>query len=306
MSCLSLNRWKPWIVALLLPWLAACSAVRLTYSQGPLLAFWWLDGHVDFTSQQTPLARAALDDWFAWHRSTQLVDYAALLATAQRLAADSNTITPAQVCRLVEDGERKIELAFEQAVPALAEIVRSFSPAQLRHLEHHYAKGNDKWQRDFVQSSVSERQEATHKRWVERAESVYGRLDETQRGLLAEALTSSAFDAGRLLAERRMRQQDILRGLRQLQAEPANTPHTQAMLRAFAAQVTQSPRADYRAYRQQLVQSNCLLIARLHNTTGATQRQRAVARLKDWEDDLRALVRDGAAGKSPALSLTAP
>ncbi len=276
----------------LLPWLGACSAVRLSYSQGPLLAYWWLDGYVDFTPEQAPRAKAALDDWFTWHRATQLPEYVALLGTAQRLAVDN--LTPAGACRWMNIGEQRLIQAFDQAVPAMAEIVRSFTPAQLRHIEQRYAKGNDEWQRDFLQTSAAERQEATLKRWVDRLESIYGRLDEAQRALLGEGLADSPFDGARALAERTARQQDILRGLRQLhadrQAERADAASTQALLRSFAAHMSQSPRADYRQYRNQVVSANCVLFAKLHSSTSAAQRQRAVDKLKDWEADFRALI----------------
>ena len=101
---------------MLLPWWAGCSAVRLGYGQGPSLAYWWLDGYVDFTGEQSPRVKQALQEWFEWHRATQLPDYVALLVAAQRLAVDK--VTPEQLCRLVEEGEQRVERAFEQAVPS--------------------------------------------------------------------------------------------------------------------------------------------------------------------------------------------
>ena len=84
------------IIASLCVALGACSALRIGYSQAPDLSYWWLDRYVDFNSAQTPRVRDALQQWFAWHRRSQLPDYAALLARAQaELAADT---TPARVC----------------------------------------------------------------------------------------------------------------------------------------------------------------------------------------------------------------
>ena len=34
--------------------LGGCSSVRLAYGNGPQLAWWWLDGYVDFSTEQTP------------------------------------------------------------------------------------------------------------------------------------------------------------------------------------------------------------------------------------------------------------
>ena len=42
------------------PWLTGCSALRLGYNNGPQLAWWWLDGYVDFSTEQTPAAKAAI------------------------------------------------------------------------------------------------------------------------------------------------------------------------------------------------------------------------------------------------------
>jgi hypothetical protein len=32
--------WKAWIIAVLLPWLAGCSALQFTYHQADSLAYW--------------------------------------------------------------------------------------------------------------------------------------------------------------------------------------------------------------------------------------------------------------------------
>lgn len=291
--------WKLCIVAMLLPWWAGCSAVRLGYGQGPSLAYWWLDGYVDFTSEQSPRVKQALQEWFEWHRATQLPDYVALLVAAQRLAVDK--VTPEQLCRLVEEGEQRVERAFEQAVPALSEHARGLSPAQVQHIERRFAKSDDELAREHLAGSAKDRQEKALKRWQDRLESFYGPLDDGQRGMLVEGLAVSPFDARVWLDERRQRQHDIVVGLRRLLAERADDARMQAALRAFATQITHSPRAEYRRYRQRLADANCALVARLHNAGSAAQRQRAVDKLRDWEADLRHLMRAGGSLKVPAV-----
>lgn len=286
-------RWGRRIIAtllvLLLPWLGGCSAVRLTYGQGPLLAYWWLDGYLDFSSEQSPRVKSALEEFMAWHRATQLPDYAALLARLQAIA--QQPVTAAQVCSLNEEIQRRIETAYERAVPAMAEVVRGLGPEQIAHLEKRYARNNEEAARDFLQPVLAERQAASLKRTLERAESLYGPLDEAQRALLAAGLQASPFDPQRWLDERRARQQDILDGLRQLLATRADAAAVQAALRAFAAHASQSPRPEYRAYQRRLVEANCALTARLHNSMRPEQRQHLGRELKGWEEDVRALMR---------------
>lgn len=269
--------------------LAGCSAVRFTYNQAPLLAYWWLDGWVDFTDEQTPRVKSALQEYIAWHRSTQLPDYAALLARLQGMALEP--VTPAQVCATADDLQQRLMLAYEHAVPAMADIVRSFTPAQLDHLDKRYQRENREMVRDYLQPDADDRREAARKRTVERAESIYGTLDEAQKALIQAGLDSSPFDPARWLDERRARQQDVLRALRQLQADRADAAQAQAALRAFAAQAAHSPRADYRRYRDRLIEANCALTAQLHNSMRPAQRQHAADKLKGWADDARALMR---------------
>ena len=49
--------------------------VRMGYANGPALALWWLDGYLDLDDAQEAEARPLLQEWFAWHRSTQLPQY---------------------------------------------------------------------------------------------------------------------------------------------------------------------------------------------------------------------------------------
>lgn len=277
-----------WIITTLLVLLSGCSAVRFTYGQAPLLAYWWLDGYVDFTGEQSPRVKAALADYMTWHRRTQLPDYLQLLQRLQAMAREP--VTAGQVCAMSDELQRRLDVAYEQAVPQMAEIVRELSPAQIDHLEKRYQRDMAEAQRDYLQPDLTERREQALKRTVDRAESIYGPLEEEQRSLLATGLANSPFDPQRWLDERRARQRDILRTLRQLQADKADLSEVQAALRAFAAHMAQSPRPEYRAYRQRLMEANCQLTAQLHNSTRAAQRQHAVEKLKGWADDVRALM----------------
>jgi hypothetical protein len=292
-----------WIIATLLVLLTGCSAVRLTYGQGALLAYWWMDRYLDFSSEQAPLVRSALAEWFAWHRQTQLPDYANWLRELQPIAGD--TVTPDTVCRVTDQAQRRLVAAYAQAVPAMAEIVRTLTPAQIDHLEQRYASNRKEAERDYLQADAQERIEAAVKRTVERAESIYGSLDDSQRQLVAAGLATSPFDAQRWLVERRARQQDILRSLRQLVASQADAVAVQSALRGFAANAVRSPRADYRAYRERLDEANCQLAARLHNALTPAQRQHAVDKLKGWEEDVRVLAAARSTG-APAAATAAP
>jgi hypothetical protein len=267
--------------------LAGCSAVRLAYNQAPTLAYWWLDGYFDFDTAQGARAREALADWFRWHRATQLPDYAGLLAAAQQQIL--HDVTPDQVCRWVDDLRQRIDVGYDHGVPVLAEMVRSLSPEQVRHIERRYRKADDEFRDDFLQPTRAEQVEASNKRALSRAEMIYGRLDDAQREVLVQGIAASPFDPQRWLIERQARQREIVDGLRALRGQHADAAQAEAALRRFAAHAEQSPRPAYREYQQRLFAHNCRLIARLHNSTRPDQRRYGADKLKGWEEDLRAL-----------------
>ncbi len=286
-----------WLLALLL--LGGCSAVRIGYNQAPTLAWWWLDGYMDFDAEQAPKVKEALNQWFAWHRTTQLPDYANLLAAAQVQVLQP--VTPQQVCRWADDLRQRLSVAFAQGVPVAAEQLPTLRPEQLAHLERRYRKSNRDFEDDFLQQEADERLKAAVKRTVDRAEMLYGRLDERQRQLVAAGVAASPFDPAAWLAERQAVQNDTLQTLARLTAggpARADRESNLAGLQALAARVQRAPPGPYRSYQQRLTEYNCVFIAQLHNSTSPAQRQTARSKLKGWEEDLRAL----AAQKSPPRS----
>ncbi|EHR73068.1 hypothetical protein BurJ1DRAFT_4269 [Burkholderiales bacterium JOSHI_001] len=280
-----------WIIAvaclLLMPWLSGCSTVRLAYNQADDLAYWWADSYVDFDGAQTPRARHAITEWFAWHRSTQLPDYAALLADWGRQAAGD--ITAAQLCAANDELRARLQRGAERALPGLAQLATTLAPEQLNHLERRLAKNNDDFRRNYLQSDREDRRAATLKRTVERAETFYGTLDARQLALLGTGLAQSPFDAQAWFSERQTLQQQALAQLRQARAEQADSARFEALLRQWLAHSLKSPRPAYAAYQQRLTEFNCNLSAQLHNSTSAAQRQKLRGKFKGWEDDLRAL-----------------
>jgi Family of unknown function (DUF6279) len=275
------------VLALVGALLSACSAVRLGYNQAPDIVYWWLDGYADFDDIQSPRVRDALARYFAWHRRTQLPDYAALLARGQ-LEVMANT-SAERACAWWAELNGRFDVALEPAVPDIADLLLTLTPQQLRHVERRHAKANAEFRDDFLKGDAAERVRENVKRTAERAENLYGRVEDAQRDSIAKLLAQSPFDAELWLAERRHRQQDALQVLRRLIAEGATREQAQAAVRAYTQRVQRSPREEYRRYSERLAQFNCRFTAELHNSTSQAQRQFAADKLKGWERDLRAL-----------------
>ncbi len=284
------------LVLLLAVGLGGCSALRLGYSNGPQLAWWWLDGYIDFSRDQSPRARQALDRWFDWHRGSQLPAYATLLSQAQTQVMEPLTADIA--CRWQTRGMQALEPAIRRAADDFADVVPGLGPPQFKQLEQRYSKSNDTMREDYLQPNLQERQAAAFKRTLERAEGVYGDLSDAQKRLLAAGLSVSPFNAELWLQERLRRQRDTLQTLRKLVADKVGREERAAALRALAKRTEESPDPNYRDYQRRLADFNCGLVAQLHNTTTMAQRQRARNTFKGWEEDLRWLVANPSSGAS--------
>jgi hypothetical protein len=288
--------WRKWLRAALALCVVAnvlcmtgCSAVRAVYNQAPALSYWWLDGYLDFNGAQSLRARDVLHDWFAWHRRSELPQYAALLARARGEVVAPAPATAAQACGWFDLVNQRFDAAFERALPGLADVLRRLSPEQIEHLKQKYADSNNELADSYLQRQPEARTKANLNRALDRFELVYGSLDNAQRERIALLALKTPFDAERWLAERRARQLDVLQTLTRLNAEQASVDVAAVALRGLVQRSRSSPRDDYRAYQQRLVQFNCGFAAEVHNLTNSEQRSHAAGKLKSWEDDLRAL-----------------
>lgn len=275
------------IIGLVLVLLAGCSALRLGYDRGPLLARWWLDRYVDFDDAQLPVVKDSLAQWFAWHRSTQMPDYAQLLARLREEAAQPASAE--QMCRWGDELRRRAVLASEALLPQAARVVPLLTAAQIEELQTRFDKRNADFRKRIVQPRPQERLRESTKRTVERIEDFYGRLDAAQRQLVAASLEASPFDADAWYAQREAQQREILATLRRLHAERADRERALAALRALHARLTEPPAADPQSAAQRLLRHNCEFAARLHNSTTPAQRQHLRDKLGGWEGDVRVL-----------------
>jgi len=298
-----LLQWKRWIIgaSLLLGLLAlgGCTAVQFTYNQGTWLAHWWLDRYANFTADQSRQVKAALADWFAWHRRTQLPVYADELRRAQALV--DSTPTPAQVCALLDGWRGHLQRALAQGVPAAAALAPGFSAPQLAQVARHQASTLADARKTYLQPVAAERLDARLTRSREGFERLYGPLEPAQTQLLRGLLAEAPFDAERWLAERQARQQALLQQWQGWTRTSASPALVEADLRRLLAesQRPSAPEALARQHRNN--EANCQTITQVHLASSPAQRRHALRVLKGWESDLRRLAAQPQAAAEPVL-----
>ncbi|MFM2057214.1 MAG: hypothetical protein RLY71_1599 [Pseudomonadota bacterium] len=262
--------------------LAGCSSVGLVYGNGSTLSFWWLDHYLDFSPAQARQVRAAMDQWFVWHRSERMPQDLVLLERARREV--QGDLSAAQICAWIPRAQQWRDAALAPLAGPLAAIASTLSEAQLAHLENRLADKNADWSDEHLQSDPRERQQAVLERVVKNAERLYGSLDRSQTRWLAGRLATSSGNPELALAERRGRQQQLLETLRDLgRPDTVNAP---AQLLQALASLSEPADETGRQQRSAFLAERCQITAELHNRTSPKQRQHAAETLAGWQRDL--------------------
>jgi hypothetical protein len=276
------------IGGLLLVLLTGCSAVKIGYDNAPALTYWWLDGYVDFNSSQSQTVRESLSALHAWHRQNELPAYADTLRNMQQLAPGD--VTPAQVCGLWAEVQTYAKHLGEAAASGINAFTPTVQPEQLRHLALQFDKHNEDWREEWMDVTPDKLSKKRLKLAVERAETFYGRLEESQLAILRAAVQQSGFDAHLSYREMLRRQQDILRVLEEHSVDDAaRGTRVKAEVLALLERLRHSPDPAYRAQQEKMTLESCATQATLHNSTSQAQRAKLLETLRGYEADVRAL-----------------
>ena len=273
--------------------LTGCSAVRLGYNKLPEIASWWLDSYIDFSDTQGPQAKAALQKLQTWHRKEELPAIAELLVQAQTLAPQN--ITPEQACKVWEGAQVRIESFIQESSRLAAPVVSQLSAKQLKHLEKEWASRNEDWKKQWLQGTPDSRIKKRVDLAAERFNSFYGDLNLEQRQVLKQQFLQSTWTPEASYQLRLKRQQEQLIALQAMSSEitkPAMPlAQVEKTLQSLILQSVRPKDAADLSKQLQLEQQACQNLAQLHNTMSPAQRLKAQRKLKDYETDVRELMK---------------
>ena len=273
--------------------LTGCSAVRLGYNKLPEIASWWLDSYIDFSDTQGPQAKVALQKLQAWHRKEELPAIAELLVQAQTLAPQN--ITPEQACKIWEGAQVRIESFIQESSRLAAPVVTQLSAKQFKHLEKEWASRNEDWKKQWLQGTPDSRIKKRVDLAAERFNSFYGDLNLEQRQVLKQQFLQSTWVPEASYQRRLKRQEEQLIALQAMSSEitkPAMPlPQVEKALQSLILQSVRPKDATDLSKQLQLEQQACQNLAQLHNTMSPAQRLKAQRKLKDYETDVRELMK---------------
>jgi hypothetical protein len=278
---------RHWLL-LALALLAGCSAgVRLGYNYADTLLVYAIDGYLGLTAEQEQLVKERASALMAWHRTTQLRDYARLIE-AERRRLDG-PVTSADVLAFNQAVNTRLLALGDRAAPDLAQLALTLTPEQIARMERKLANDNVKARRELVQFAGRETLDERVKKYSERADFWFGSLTREQLDLVRSSLERHPDGSAWWIDERERRQRDLLAVLQRIQSERPSEELGAAWLRSYFAQLQNPVEPERRARIQEFRAVNAELIAQLVNTSTPDQKAALSRRLAGFAQDFTAL-----------------
>jgi hypothetical protein len=268
--------------------LSGCSTIQIIYNQADEVLYWWLDGYVDLTDKQKPLAKEMLRNLHQWHRQTQLPEYVLLL---QKIRTQiSKDIQPEQACSVIAEVQESLIAVLQHIEPEAGQFITQLKPEQLQNIRKKQEKLNKEWREDYLDVGDEKRLRQRTKQSLSRLEDFYGKLDAPQREVLKQWLSKSSFVPATSYEERLRRQNDAVQTFSRISQGNLSSVAAQTQLRAWVERSFFPPDEAFQKYSQALKQENCEGFAKLHNSTTRAQRERLAENLRNYENIFQNLV----------------
>ena len=271
--------------------LSGCSLVVTGYNNAPnLLMFLWINPHVDLNAAQEKQTLADLKITLEWHRQNQLPLYVDTLKQIQELA--KGDVSAEQVCAIADVMTDSLDPLIEQFEVPLTQLALSLNADQLRTLKRKYEQDLKDYRKEWKLDASRDKQlDVQVDKGQTNAERFYGSLSTAQEKLLRQLAQDSGYEPERTFAERLRQQKESLALHERILNTQPEAAEAKTMVRQWLQSSLHSSDPAYAAYLKKRKRTNCEAAAQFHNITTAKQREHAVKTLKNYEADVRALMR---------------
>lgn len=268
--------------------LVGCSAIRLGYSNGESVVYWWMDSYVNFQAEQQPVIRKNIKNFFVWHRKTQLPEYAQLLSQWQQKL--HHNVTPAEVAGQYDDVRKRMLLVVDKALPELTDLALAMDADQIAHLEKKFASNNEKYRKEYLRGDLEERQLHRYKKIMKQAEYWFGDFSREQEARIRALSDSRPLDNEQWLEERMRRQNEMIATLKRIHTEKPGRDAALRTLKNFVAASTEHfGDARRKAFFDESEEGTVQLVTGIINLTTPEQKAFAQKRVQQWIEDCHSM-----------------
>lgn len=276
------------VISLLTLLISSCGLIKTVYNNAPEAMHWWLDDYFNFTQAQSALLKPALHQLHDWHRQTQLPTYISLMQQMQNDLSQEK-LTPATVCSTISAVQDNLYTIQLEASPIIIEMAPTISDKQLAYFQKKLQKRAQKWQSEWLQETREEQLEARLEKTIDYAEKIYGNLNKPQKNLLKQKILAANFKPEISYQEILRRNDDALQTINALAVTNLGQAQQQLLLKQAFQRLRNSPNNHFQRYAEQAKQRSCEMIADLHATTDAKQKQHAMVWLESFITQFKSL-----------------
>ena len=261
---------------------ASCTA-GFVYQRLDLLVAWYVNSYVSLDDTQEAQLRSAVRTTLDWHQKSQLPRYVAWI---EAVADDARQpLGAAQIRGRYDEALTLLDDFLAFVTPALGEVFRDLSPAQLAELRNSLAEENDELWEEYAGDTQLERRERRSKAAEKAFRRFIGRLAPAQRQLITTRVAGLHELSDQWMRHRRDWQQQFL-GL--LESPPAGAAFGVA-LRDLALRPNQFDDGGYRLRVDENREAVISLVAEVSASLSDAQHRHLQAKLGDYAVDLRRL-----------------
>ena len=284
----ALKRLLQWVLITIV--ISGCSTVRIGYDQVDHLGYWWVDRYLDLNSDKSPQFKADLKALHAWHRQSQLPEYARLSSSlASRVEGD---LSSTEICEDIQAVREKLEILARQSLHIWVRLSLQLGPEEIRYLRKKFAKEDKEWRAKWLDPSPEKIQRLRSEEWIDRAESFYGRLNDEQRRFIQQSVSHSSWDARISWERRQQRQQRIIATLEKIMQQHLSQSEAEAELKVIIEQLLMPDDPRQASMQRKLTDEACVNLSGLHKLTRADQRLLASEKFNSYATDFRYLIRN--------------
>ena len=179
----SCKLWRRAVVVLLLVGMTSGCAVKLVYNQLDWLIPWYLSDYLDMNGEQDAFFDKRLQRYLAWHRKSQLPEYAALL---RGVADDVNDgLNEQEIQRFQSETERLAGVLMEYLAPDVVAVFADASDEQLAQLYDALDKDGERYRKRYVKQTLQQQQESQVEDVIDTIERWTGSLNKEQEQLVS-------------------------------------------------------------------------------------------------------------------------
>jgi hypothetical protein len=256
--------------------LSGCGT-SFVYNRLDFISRYYVSSQVSLDAAQSRALESNVDDFFAWHRRSELPRYAVFL---DRFANDASR--PVSVARL-EAGQRELESfmtdSVEHMAPSAARWLDGLRPAQVDELFANLAEKDRKARADRCAGPADERRAKSARRFVDEVEDWTGDLSRAQRALITSRYVALGRDECADLVARERSHVEFHALVDRYRTKPE-----------FAARIADflGQRRTGDAERERFLR----LLADINHSLTPGQRDRTVTRLRVYAREMRGLAAD--------------